>query len=314
MKRAETLKIYKYFSSSVFHLVFQRDGFCGLKCSLPVNYNDPYELFLSVDLMISPDFLATYREIVQDLPQFPTTCFSKSPIVAPMWAHYAQNHSGFVLEFDVEALQSSFEEIEMREVSYRVAPNPDLAEAIARAAFTKKPRHAVWLRQAVLTEAYFSKYEDWSYEREFRLVDRNEYVENVLGNDILFIPSHCVTALIIGSKFPDSEMMPAKELAARQGVDFYQLRIGRSLAQPYMQSASGKICVFESSGIIEASHVCRNCNEPLLNNDKLCAWCSITDAHAEQAALGNPFRVLDHHGLLEKYFEGVRNIETKRRR
>lgn len=47
-------KIYKYFSYDVLDLVFAREGFCGVKCSLPKDYNDPYELFLGMDLSIPP--------------------------------------------------------------------------------------------------------------------------------------------------------------------------------------------------------------------------------------------------------------------
>ena len=42
-------KIYKYFSAEVLELIFKREGFVGIKCSLPNQYNDPYELFLGVD-------------------------------------------------------------------------------------------------------------------------------------------------------------------------------------------------------------------------------------------------------------------------
>jgi hypothetical protein len=313
-KRAQTVKIYKYFSNAILDLAFQKAGLCGLKCSLPKDYNDPYELFLSVDLTMPAESLATYRDIIQELPQFPTTCFSKSPILAPMWAHYAQNHSGFVLEFDVETLQSSFEEIEIRDVVYRAAPNPDLALAIERAAVTKKPRHALWLRQIVLSEAYFSKYEDWSYEKEYRLVDRNKYVENIAGNDILFIPIVCVTAMILGSKFPEDKVVHTKEFAAKQGIELYEMGIGKSLPVPYMRSVERRIYVFEDGKITESNEICGHCKEPLPNGGDFCAWCSITEAHAEQAARGNPFRVLDHNGLLEDYFESVRNIEMKHRK
>lgn len=308
-----TLKIYKYFSESVLDLVFQRDGFCGLKCSLPKDYNDPYELFLGVDLTVPAESLATYRDIIQELPHFPTTCFSKSPIVAPMWAHYAQNHSGFVLEFDMETIRGYFKEIEIRDVVYRAAPDPALATSLERAAVTKKPRHAVWLRQAVLTEAYFSKYQDWSYEQECRLVDRNQYVEDIAGNDILFLPTDCVAAMMVGSKFPEEKITHSRELASKQSIEWYQMEIGKSLPVPYMKSTEDEAFIFEDGRIVEANGTCGNCSEPLVDGGELCAWCSITEAQAEQAARGNPFRMLDHFGLLEDYFEGVRDIERRRR-
>ncbi|UWQ94572.1 DUF2971 domain-containing protein [Rhodobacteraceae bacterium M385] len=307
------MKIYKYFSSDVMDLVFQRDDYCGVKCSLPKDYNDPYELFLGVDLDVTTESLATYQDIVQELPQFPTTCFSKSPNVAPMWAHYAQNHSGFVLEFDASTLQETFEEIEICDVDYKAGPNPSLASSLERVAATKKPRHAVWLRQQVLTEAYFSKYQDWSYEQECRLVDRNQYVEDVAGNDILFIPTDCVTAMIVGSKIPEDKKAISIELCQENDIDWYQLSIGKSLALPYMRSTGESVFIFEKGEVTEALGICESCSEPIPSGGDLCVWCSITESHADDAARGNPFRILDHYGQLESYFEGVRNIERKRR-
>ena len=113
-----TEKIYKYFSGDVLDLVFEREGFCGLKCSFPNDYNDPYELFLGVDLNISTELLATYREIIREIPQYPTTCFSNSPVITPMWAHYARNHTGFIVEFDVECLKVCLKEAQLRSVTY----------------------------------------------------------------------------------------------------------------------------------------------------------------------------------------------------
>ncbi len=57
-------KIYKYFSYDVLDLVFAREGFCGVKCSLPKDYNDPYELFLGMDLSIPPEHLAFCHDVI----------------------------------------------------------------------------------------------------------------------------------------------------------------------------------------------------------------------------------------------------------
>jgi hypothetical protein len=130
-------KIYKYFSNDVIELVFQKEGFCGVKCSLPQDYNDPYELFLGMDLNTPADQLAFYNDVISDIPQSPTTCFSKSPIVSPMWAHYANNHTGFVLEFDLEGLQEHFKGNPIWDVTYRDAPSEHLQPILQRAAVLK---------------------------------------------------------------------------------------------------------------------------------------------------------------------------------
>jgi len=62
-------KIYKYFSHEMLEIVFARDEYCGIKCSFPKDYNDPFELFLSIDLSVDSNLLAFYSDVVQDIPQ-----------------------------------------------------------------------------------------------------------------------------------------------------------------------------------------------------------------------------------------------------
>lgn len=63
--------------------------------------------------------------------------FSKSPIVSPMWAHYANNHTGFVLEFDLDKLQEHFIGNPIWDVTYRNAPSEHLQPILQRAAVLK---------------------------------------------------------------------------------------------------------------------------------------------------------------------------------
>lgn len=91
--------IYKYVSPGNVDNVFSHPGKATLKFSLPSEFNDPYELFLTIDFNRDPEELAFYLDLIGENLQFPTTCFSLSPNVVPMWAHYAQNHQGLVIEF-----------------------------------------------------------------------------------------------------------------------------------------------------------------------------------------------------------------------
>lgn len=298
----------------MLELVFERDEFCGVKCSLPKDYNDPFELFLGVESNVSTECMATYREIIGEVPQLPTTCFSKSPIVPPMWAHYSQNHSGFVLEFDVQGLKDRFEEAQLEDVSYKNMPDPKLKLHLERATGTRKPRHAIWLMQAVMSEGYFSKYTEWSYEQECRLVATTNYIENIAGNDILFVPSSCVTAMIVGQKFPIGKADIASKVAAAHKLDLYELRIGRSYPRPFMQNTEGNSFVFENGEVTVADNVCVECSEPMLVAAEECAWCRITEAHEQEAAHGNMFRAMERFGTLGDYMDSVRSIQRRRRK
>jgi Protein of unknown function (DUF2971) len=304
-------KIYKYFSHNVMNLVFERKGFCAIKCSCPNEYNDPFELFLGVDIDIGPEGLATYRELIYEIPQYPTTCFSKSPVVAPMWAHYAQNHSGFVIEFDVDLMKEALPDVSIHEIVYREQPDESISANLARAAVTKKPRHAVWLQQAVLHHAYFSKYTVWSYEQECRLVDDGQRVEAVSGNSILFIPMKCVTALIVGKNIPSEESQRSKDVCEINGLSWFQSCIGKSLEVPFLRDSHEAVFVFDGRSIVKGNPVCDECKQPFKGDGDLCPWCSIQVEHEYEAALGNPFRILERTGGLEEYFNSILKIQRK---
>lgn len=301
-------KIYKYFSYDVLDLVFAKEGYCGVKCSLPKDYNDPYELFLGMDLSIPSEHLAFYHDVVSGIPQNPTTCFSYSPIVSPMWAHYANNHSGFVLEFDLEGLQKHFEGNPIWKVSYREAALESLKVILARAAGTLKPRHSYALQEAVFVESYFSKYDQWSYEQECRFVDMKKATENVAGNDILFIPLEFVTAFIAGPKFPTDLVRSSNDIATSADMKWYELVIGKSHPKPYVKAQNGEVFIFKGTHLVQSEKNCNKCLEPLVNDNELCPWCTITETHKEVAAQQNPFRMISSMGRLDDYVEAMGKI------
>ena len=134
-------KIYKYIGPKILELATARDEFFGLKCSYPKDYNDPYELFLSIDTNLDPQLLAFYKESVGEIPQYPTTCFSKSPVVVPMWAHYGHSSKGFVIEVDEDKLRDYFDDISIEDVDYSDSADEEIASCLTHAFATMKPRH-----------------------------------------------------------------------------------------------------------------------------------------------------------------------------
>ncbi len=304
-------KIYKYFGSSVFELIFDKENYCGVKCSLPKDYNDPYELFLAMDLNIPTEYLAFYNDVIQEMPQFPTSCFSKSPIVSPMWAHYANNHTGFAIEFDLEKLQQHFVNNPFWGVDYREGPHKSLRDIVQRAAELKKTRYTYDLQRFAFSEAYFSKYAQWSYEEELRFVDTTGVTENIEGNDILYIPMDCVVSVIVGPKSDEALITKSQEVVEEYGLNWYQLTIGKSHPQPYFRSYEGVICTFKDDEIIANDYLCGNCEEPIESENEMCPWCSITEAHEIEAASGNPFRLLHETGQLEGYVRSMDAIHRE---
>ena len=295
--------IFKYFSDGVIDHVFNRDNHVGIKLSLPEDYNDPFELLLGVDLNQSAELLATYGDIVNEIPQLLTSCFSKSPVVAPMWAHYGNSHKGFVVGFDVSQIEKSFPDVMIKDISYLDSPSPSLVDFAEMAAYRKKPRDAMKLRNAVIYHGYFSKYSEWSYEQEVRAVNFEDYVEDVNGNSIMYIPSTCTGAIISGARSSDQTKEKLRSAALQLDADFYIEAIGRSYPKPYLLSACGNPRVFGDGELGLPDGVCEKCSEPLTIHGALCPWCSMEEADRIAAAMNNPFRLLDQYGLLENYIE-----------
>src|SRR4051812_37414896 len=113
------MKLYKYIPADVLGKMFARQGLVGVKCDLPKNYNDPFELFLSVNAKDADvNDIAYYLEILGEIPQMPTSCFSQRPDVVPMWAHYARDHAGYAIEIDEAALASAVSIAYLEDIEY----------------------------------------------------------------------------------------------------------------------------------------------------------------------------------------------------
>lgn len=303
--------IFKYFSQRVIESVFVREGFVGVKCSFPQDYNDPFELFLGIDMDQGSDLLATYKEVVQEIPSLLTTCFSRSPVVAPMWAHYGNNHHGFVVGFDSVAMESHFKDLIVRDIAYRDSPSEDLSKIAMMAARRCKPRDAMALRDAVYYNGYFSKYSEWSYEQEARAINLDDYVEDVNGNRILYIPASCITDVICGNNADQKVRETLLEFSDALQANFYIEKIGRSYPRPFLISAMQNTQVFAEGEIRDPIAVCTECSEPLKSESNLCPWCSIDENDESIAASVNSFRIHDGHGLLQQYFENYPRADRK---
>lgn len=301
-------KAYKYVSADVIDKAFSQKGNCHLKCSYPKEFNDPYELFLTIDYNQKPDVLAYYHETIGQLPQLATTCFSKSPDVIPMWAHYAHNHQGVVIEVDEEILSDYIPEIRFGDIDYLDEPNETILEFLLRAHTTCKPRHVYFLQKAVFSAAYYTKNTCWSYEQERRLVIAPE--DCVELNDLLLIqlPNESITSLIVGHRSSLDTKENIKSLSKTIGCSYYEMHIGRSNPKPYFSSDGKSSYTFNGNKIIKNKNSCKTCNEPVYEANKMCPWCSIEHIHKLSAASRNPMRTMAEIGILERYYREANEI------
>ena len=90
-------------------------------------------------------------------------CLSETPTSVPMWAHYAENHSGILLEFLADpGVDSAF--LMAQPVRY-VDQAPNFASESKIAAVLSGDEEF-----EIDLDAYiYSKFRDWEYEREWRI-------------------------------------------------------------------------------------------------------------------------------------------------
>lgn len=276
----------------------------NLKCSYPKDYNDPYELFLSIDPQgVKPEYIAYYHEILSEIPQWPTTCFSLCPNVVPMWAHYASEHSGFVIEVDEEKLQGQYLESTIQDMTYSDNTGTIDMELIRYACVTAKYRHTYRVINMAFNNAYFTKNECWKYEQERRVVLSGETRLQVDDNMLMQIPYDSISSIILGPQASSDLIARVKTLSKRVGCNFYRMIIGKASCIPYFIDEEQVSYVFNGYEILPAQVTCLECSEPIdeSNSLKQCHWCSVNESLKYNASARNPLRMLSNAGLLDDY-------------
>lgn len=294
--------------SNVLSMALSKKGFCNFKCTYPKDFNDPYELFLTIDFQQDPELLATYKDTIGEIPQYPTTCFSKSPGVIPMWAHYAHNHTGVVIEVNESILSQKLPDIGFGDIDYRDAPDEDLLHMLKRACHIGKPRYHFLLQQGVQSTAYYTKHTCWSYEEERRLVAGDKLVNVKDGIMLLEVPVECISSLIVGNSSNEKTKSMVQVLANEIGADFYEMKIGKTNSIPFYINSDNNTYHYDSGSITECANACKSCGEPLLVEADLCSWCTITEHHEDIAARRNPLRMFQEMGQLEQYYKDMSAI------
>nr|WP_216293582.1 DUF2971 domain-containing protein [Delftia acidovorans]MCA1067424.1 hypothetical protein [Delftia acidovorans] len=303
--------LYKYVDASYFDKIFPNETGGTFKCSYPKDFNDPYELFLTVEFDQDPEGAAFYEEIVGKLQQLPTTCFSRSPTVIPMWAHYARNHSGIVIEFSEEKLKAAFPQGNFDNVTYRDTPLQGLKSLFDRAQYIGKPRYFHMLQNGLYFAAYFTKTTAWAYELDRRMILNDSEMRKLDGLMLMDVPAECITSITVGARASIETKRLVEKQCNSMECDYIEMRIGRSSATPFFINESGDTIIFDGEGFQQTNKYCQSCKEPTTTESEKCSWCGIEESHRKDAAGRNTYRILQHHGLLERYIESMQEIDRR---
>lgn len=177
---------------------------------------------------------ATLHSLMRSKEKSRLACFCESPDIIPMWAHYA-NHTGVCLVFSVDAGSDDvLHEHFPLQVKY-FESRPRISTLDVRV-FTDRSVNEIdseSTKDKVFNSLFLAKAKDWSYEREWRLVDTKSAKA---GYET--ITSMKVEAIILGIRSSESDIVqcfqrfsnqveilkatPAKD---RFGLDFFTVNV-----------------------------------------------------------------------------------------
>lgn len=312
--------LYKFMGADIADRIMLDEKHIGIKFSYLEDYNDPYEFFLTIDFNRGSDELAFYNEMISMVIKQPATCFTKSPVIPPMWAHYAGNSSGFVIEINEEKLKKHIEETGFGEntgiedVDYKDSPDEGIEPTLARAFHICKPRYIYFLQAYIRHAAYLTKQCYWEYEQERRvIIDEQALIKPEDWLMLLPVPISCITAIIVGHKAKADLKEKIKALSKKAKCRYFEMVIGKTTTNPFLLSINNKSHRFKNGRIEPVNFQCKKCNEPIDEQKKTCGWCSISERDVDNAARKNAFRALNRMGGLEKYIASMRAISEKMR-
>lgn len=127
-------------------------------------------------------------------------CFTETPSNLLMWAHYADSHQGFVIEFD-----------ETNSFFY----NNDVF--IGRKVNYSSKRPSTSFTNIEKLDIYFSKSTEWAYEREWRMVAGLKETTKTVSQDpydicLFSIPPAAIKSVIIGCRTQGSDIEKLTEM------------------------------------------------------------------------------------------------------
>ena len=203
--------------------------------SLPNAYNDPFDSAVSFDYekcletilgkeslnrmlnakinikdLFKKHYEQTYKRFRENAK---IACFSEVNDSILMWSHYADNHSGFCIEYDTRK-SSLFKELALPVIYKQERYNA------TKCLLTKNPNIAL--------NPIMYKDISWSYEKEWRLWGTIDYFKNKL--DFLDL-SNAITGIYLGACIKEKDkdkMNEIKKWAAQHNVIIYNMELDDS--------------------------------------------------------------------------------------
>ena len=135
------------------------------------------------------------------IKKFRISCFTTIPFSMLMWAHYADSHKGFCVEYDIPTpdehninlLQNLFPVIYSDE---RVSVLNECLADLTCPTVTEETMTAIY-KYGLLTKSI-----DWYYQNEWRLISLDDMLSKGNGYNCSFFP---ISKVFVGAKMPEDK-------------------------------------------------------------------------------------------------------------
>lgn len=149
---------------------------------------------------------------------FRIRCFSMcSPKNILMWSHYADNHKGFCIKYRLSNYFINESENELGCHMYLKKVNYTK---------TKNTKLRIDIKSIDSTLGYATKYKDWKYEKEVRLISYNPMIEGKY-NEIELDSESNIEAIYFGYRCSDQDIQTIKNICIERynNINFYKMTL-----------------------------------------------------------------------------------------
>lgn len=203
----------------------------NVKITNPNDFNDPYdcEIYVNEDTIVDQIATPEIRELLLNIKEFmyksnevilktinpfyknslKVCSFSEVNDSILMWSHYASNHSGFCIEYDIKSLTI---EDDVTQNLFPVIYTSDIFDATEYMIESHKKSDS---NDKYMTLSTIYKANIWSYEKEWRLVLNDNH------SDFFKMPKP--KAIYLGSKISDSNKEKILAICEKKDIDVYQM-------------------------------------------------------------------------------------------
>lgn len=140
------------------------------------------------------------------------SCLSEQKYSILMWSHYADNHKGFLIEYETSDIVGNLFPVIYTDKIY------DISDVMRHAddAYGNSYYPTCYYAQAI------RKFEDWQYEREWRIIERNENQEPKNGTEI---STGKPKSIYLGSKISIEDRLFLTDFAKKNNIRIFQVKM-----------------------------------------------------------------------------------------